>query len=63
MKIHHIADPLPLRQAAYMAIGDQLDAVMKGFDALRARGIELPEETIQWIEHCKSIKNRYGETV
>lgn len=59
MKIHHEVDPLPLRQAAYMDIGDQLDALMKGFDVLQEKGIALPPETVEWIAHCKSVKNRY----
>lgn len=59
MKIHTVVDPLPLRAQSYMEIGDQLDALMKGLDALRAKGIELPEETNQWIDHCKSVKDQY----
>ena len=56
MKIHHKVDVGPLREAAYMALGDQLDAIMKGFAALQSAGIKLPEETIAWIEHCKAVK-------
>jgi hypothetical protein len=42
-----------------MDMGDQLDALMKGFDALRQNGIELPPETVEWIEHCKAVKDRF----
>jgi hypothetical protein len=59
MKIHHEVDPLPLRQAAYMDLGDQLDALMKALDALRQRGVELPTETLAWIDHCKMVKDRF----
>lgn len=59
MKIHHEVDPLPLRKKSYMDIGEQLDAVMKGFVAIQAKGIELPPETVEWIEHCQSVKDRY----
>lgn len=59
MKIHHKVDPDPLRRAAYMPLGDQLDALMKGFDALLAQGIELPAETNAWIVHCKEVKARF----
>jgi hypothetical protein len=59
MKIHTEIDPLPLRKEAYMDIGEQLDALMKGFDNLRLNGIGLPQETLDWIEHCKAVKQRY----
>lgn len=59
MKIRHEVDPLPLRQAAYMDIGDQLDALMKGFDALQKAGIVLPPETVRWIQDCQAVKSRF----
>jgi hypothetical protein len=59
MKIHSEVDPAPLRAAAYMEIGDQLDALMKGFAALMDKGIELPAETLLWVEHCQAVKDRY----
>jgi hypothetical protein len=59
MKIRHEVDVGPLRKQAYMSIGDQLDALMKGFAALMEKGIELPVETMLWVEHCKSVKDRY----
>jgi hypothetical protein len=59
MKIHHQLDPLPLRAAAYMSIADQLDALMKGFAALRERGIALPAETVAWVDHCQGVKARF----
>jgi hypothetical protein len=60
MKIHHKTDPRPLRKAAYMDIGDQLDAMMKGLDALQQSGLVLPAETVAWIAHCKAVKARYA---
>jgi hypothetical protein len=59
MKIHHKVDPTPLRQAAYMSLGDQLDALMKGFAALKESGVELPAETVAWIEHCTAVKESF----
>jgi hypothetical protein len=59
MKIHTIVDPLPLRAKAYMDIGDQLDALMKGFDTLREAGFPLDPATVEWIEHCKAVKDRH----
>lgn len=44
------------RSAAYPAIGDQFDAIMKGFAALADAGIELPAETQAWIDACKAVK-------
>ncbi|KVH05368.1 hypothetical protein WS84_27940 [Burkholderia anthina] len=59
MKIHHEVDPTPLRQADYQDVGEQLDAIMKGFDALARQGIQLPGETLEWIRHCNEVKDRY----
>ena len=59
MKIHTIVDPLPLREKAYMDQSDQLDAIFKGFAALHEKGVELPAETVKWIEHCKAVKCRH----
>ena len=56
MKIHHKVDVGPLREAAYMALGDQLDAIMKGFAALQSAGIKLAPETEKWVEHCQKVK-------
>jgi hypothetical protein len=59
MKIHTQIDVGPRRAADYMELGAQLDAVMKGFAALQELGIELPAETVAWIEHCKEVKARH----
>jgi hypothetical protein len=59
MKIHHEVDPLPLRKAAYMPIGDQLDAIMKALAQLGSQGFQLPPETVMWIEHCQQVKEKY----
>ncbi|MFT4064265.1 hypothetical protein [Paraburkholderia sp.] len=62
MKIHHEVDPTPLRAAAYMDVGDQLDAIMKALAQLGAQGIVLPPETAEWIEHCKQVKLKYKKS-
>lgn len=59
MKIRHQVDVRPRRRAEYMPIGDQLDAMMKGLDALQLKGFELPPETQAWIEHCKAVKIKH----
>jgi hypothetical protein len=46
------------RAAEFMPIGDQLDAVMRGFSALRGQ-IALPAETSAWIDHCIAVKAKY----
>lgn len=59
MKIHHEVDAAPLRAAAYMPIGDQIDAIMKALAQLGAQGIQLPPETASWIDHCQQVKAKY----
>jgi len=59
MKIHTQIDVRPRRAADYMDIGAQLDALMKGFAALAEQGVQLPPETVAWIEHCQAVKARH----
>lgn len=56
MKIHHKVDVAPRRAAAYMPIEAQLDAIFKGFAALKEQGVTLPQETLDWIAHCQAVK-------
>lgn len=45
------------RSKQYLPIEDQLDAAMKGLEAVRQAGIvDLPGETIEWLDHCKAVK-------
>jgi len=48
-----------LRSAEYPKQGDQLDAVFKLAKALREAGIELPADTLAWIERCEAVKAKY----
>ena len=57
MKIKHKEDYRPLRQSRYPAIGDQLDAIYKGFEALHLQGFELPQETLDWMSEIQLIKS------
>lgn len=57
MKILIPGDYARARQQAYPDIGEQLDAVMKMAAALRAQGVELPPETVQWIDRCQRVKS------
>jgi hypothetical protein len=59
MKINHSTDPRPLRAKDYMPTGDQIDAILKGFRAIRDAGITLPAETLDWMEHCERVKSTY----
>jgi hypothetical protein len=56
MKIHTKIDVAPRRAADYMPLPEQLDAIMKGFAALAAQGVQLPAETLNWIAHCQQVK-------
>ncbi|WP_186145454.1 hypothetical protein [Burkholderia gladioli] len=58
MKLHFKVDHARRRRDEYMPVGDQLDAVLKGFEALRKQGVELPRETLDWIAHCRCVKSR-----
>lgn len=59
MKIKHKENPIPLRKASYPDIGDQLDAIYKGFEALHLQGFELPKETLVWMAEIKEVKNTF----
>jgi hypothetical protein len=49
-----------LRKAEYPDIGEQLDALMKGLDAI-ANSESLPTATTDWIASCKAVKTRYAK--
>jgi len=56
---HDIRSAKELRQDAYPDAGDQLDAIYKMAVALKAAGIELPKETLDWMSRCKQVKDQY----
>lgn len=45
-----------LRQGQYMNIGDQLDAIYKGFDYLIKNGQTFPQETTDWVNKITEVK-------
>ncbi len=47
------------RRSEYPSIGDQFDAIMKGFHSLIKVGIQLAPETIAWVDTCMTIKNTF----
>jgi len=59
MKITDKRTYVERRRVRYMAIEDQMDAAMKGLEAVRqARIVDLPEATLEWLDHCKAVKAR-----
>lgn len=57
-KIVHNPDPGPLRQRAYPAAGDQLDALWKIVEALVA-GKTAPAEALQVKAAIDAVKAKY----
>lgn len=44
-----------LRREQYMPLGDQIDAIYKGFKALAGQ-VQLPPETLAWIASVDRVK-------
>ena len=47
------------RVGEYPSISDQIDAIKKGFDALRESGVTLPVATTEWLDSVQAVKDRY----
>lgn len=57
LTLHKSADQVrEARAAQYPAIGDQLDAVFRLAEALRAAGMALPPDTLAWIDTLNAVK-------
>jgi len=59
LKIQHNEDYRTLRRQAYPSLGEQFDAVYKMAAALRDQGVQLPEETLDWLLTIEQIKKTY----
>lgn len=59
MKIQHHEDYRVRRRSEYPAAGDQLDAVYKMAAALHDAGVQLPQDTIDWLEQVAAVKAKY----
>ncbi len=59
LKIQHNEDYRALRRKAYPSFGEQFDAVYKMATALRDQGVQLPEETLDWLLTIEQIKKTY----
>lgn len=46
------------RALEYPYLGDQLDAIFKGFKALQA-GESIPQDTIAWLDAIQAVKDKY----
>jgi hypothetical protein len=58
-KIKITTDYRERRAKAYPALGDQIDAISKGFRALIDAGISLPPETVSWVEQVDAVKAKF----
>ncbi len=59
MKIQHHEDYRVRRRSEYPASGDQLDAVYKMATALRDSGVQLPADTLAWLDQVAAVKAKY----
>lgn len=51
------------RMSEYPIMGDQLDAIFKGFKFMQDSGALLPNETADWLNEIDSIKTKYPKDV
>lgn len=59
LRINDSIEHGPLRAKAYPDVGEQLDAIYKGFAHLDAQGIDVGGEAKQWIEDCRRVKQTF----
>ena len=59
MKIKHKENPIPLRQKSYPPVGDQLDALYKGFKVMQEQGQTLPVSITQWLDDITQVKETF----
>ena len=58
-RIEHKSPYGPRRAAAYQKPTDQIDAIYKGFVAIRDAnipGLTLPQATLDWLDHVAEVK-------
>lgn len=57
MRIKAGRDPKLVRREQFPFLGDQIDAIYKGFKAIAASGlVQLPQETLDWIAAVDRVK-------
>lgn len=47
------------RRREYPPVSDQLDAMVKLGLALRAQGIDLPDDVTAWLDKCEAVKLKH----
>ncbi len=47
------------RMLSYPSIGNQLDAIYKLTKALQSQGIELPPDTLVWLNEIEKVKDAF----
>ncbi|HWO99210.1 MAG TPA: hypothetical protein VNL74_01080 [Methylococcus sp.] len=64
-RIKHQIDYRSARRKEYerFPLGDQLDAIWKGFAALRDVGIILPQETLDWLSGIEAVKKKIPKKI
>lgn len=58
MRIKGRDEPAVRRVHSYPPVGEQLDAIYKGFKALADNGFEFPAETKAWLERIAAVKEQ-----
>lgn len=60
-EINHTSDYRQRRSEEYQRPPDQLDAIFKGFKAIRDAnipGLTLPQDTLDWIARIEAVKEK-----
>ena len=57
-----LKDYVGQRAAEYPEIGSQLDAIYKGFVALKEQRVEIPLATEEWMNQIAAVKEAYTKT-
>ncbi len=58
LKYDHVAE----RRPEYPSPSEQLDAIYKGFRAIRDAGITLPPETLEWLAEIEAVKAKFPKS-
>lgn len=58
MRIKAGRPPQVRRMQNYPPIGNQIDAIYKGFRHLETLGIEFPKETKAWLDKIAAVKEQ-----
>lgn len=59
LKITHEEDYRKLRRDSYPKVTDQLDAIYHLTLALEDAGLNLPKETLDWLDEIDKVKTKF----